>query len=52
MKAPKIIKRLPIYAYVSADTRDFIRKLNQASSLSEGKILDRAIDLLKATKLK
>lgn len=36
---------------VSGDTKDFISQLNEVTGISEGKILDHAIDLLKQTKL-
>jgi len=49
---PPFEARKPLYVHVSADTKDFIKQLNQVSNISEGKIIDRAIEALKATKLK
>jgi len=49
---PPFEARKPLYVHVSADTKDFIKQLNQVSKISEGKIIDRAIEALKATKLK
>lgn len=45
--------RQPLYVYVSADTKDFIKQLNEKSvDTSEGKIIDAAIKLLKSSKVK
>jgi hypothetical protein len=45
------MNRVPLYTMVSPDTKDFISQLNEVTGISEGKILDHAIDLLKQTKL-
>ena len=45
------MNRVPLYTMVSGDTKDFISQLNEVTGISEGKILDHAIDLLKATKI-
>jgi hypothetical protein len=49
---PPFEARKPLYVHVSADTKDFIKQLNQVSNISEGKIIDAAIILLKSSKVK
>jgi hypothetical protein len=51
-KLDKLKRRVPLYVMVSPDTKDFVNQLNQVSNISEGKIIDRAIEALKSTKLK
>ena len=45
------MNRVPLYIMVPPDTKEFISQLNDVTGVSEGKIVQRAIDLLKATKL-
>jgi len=45
------MKRVPLYIMVPPDTKDFISQLNEVTGVSEGKIVQHAIDLLKATKI-
>jgi hypothetical protein len=44
-------RRVPLYAMVSPDSKDFVSQLNEHTGVSEGKILDLAIGLLKETKI-
>ena len=49
---PPFEARKPLYVHVSADTKDFIKQLNEITNISEGKIIDAAIILLKKSKVK
>lgn len=52
MKDPdKLKRRVPLYVMVSPDTKDFVNKLNQVSNISEGKIIDRAVEALILTEI-
>lgn len=43
-------RRVPLYIMVSPESKDFVSQLNEVTGVSEGKILDFAIGLLKETK--
>ena len=45
------MNRVPLYIMIPPDTKDFISQLNDVTGVSEGKIVQHAIDLLKATKI-
>jgi hypothetical protein len=44
-------RRVPLYIMVSPESKDFVSQLNEVTGVSEGKILDFAIGLLKETKI-
>jgi len=44
-------RRVPLYTMVSPESKDFVSQLNEVTGVSEGKILDFAIGLLKETKI-
>ena len=52
LKKPPFEARKPLYVHVSADTKGTIKQLNRTTRISEGKIIYRAIALLKSTELK
>ena len=45
------MNRVPLYIMIPPDTKDFISQLNDVTGVSEGKIVQHAIELLKQTKI-